>query len=140
MAATDEISGLAAPERTATPRPARPISTRGPTTMPSLIKASMIGGLPTTTSNVSPASIFCLTSGFTPKRRSILLPVERSNCAHSSRTAALGPLPLRTFSSAACAAEDAASSAGDQREQGLHDIALPGSVRLGAAEFDHLAP
>src|SRR5665647_3796286 len=63
-ASTDEISGLGAPARTATPRPARPISAREPATiLPSLISASITGGLSTATSKLSPASIFIFQIG-----------------------------------------------------------------------------
>jgi hypothetical protein len=103
------MSGFVSPARTATPRPERPISARGPITAPFFISASIIGGFPITTSKRSPASIFFLTSTLTPKRRSIVFPVAFSNCAQSSRTAAFGPLPLRTLISAACEGDAAAN-------------------------------
>jgi hypothetical protein len=103
-AATVPMSGLAAPSRTATPMPLRPMTARVPATMrPCRISSSSTGGLRMAASKASPASILRLTSGLTAKPMPTLCPLARSKRWANSLTAPFAPLPLRTRRSAASA-------------------------------------
>src|SRR5215510_5286250 len=93
--------GLGAPSLTATPMPARAKSTRRPTTLPSLIRLSITGGLPVTTS----AGAFELTFSVTLRSwlATTLWPLARSKPAARSRMPEILPCEPRTRISAACA-------------------------------------
>src|SRR5215831_6740315 len=94
-------SGFAAPALMATPMPARAKSTRRPTTLPLLIRSSITGGLPVTTS----AGALALTFSITLRSwlATTLWPLARSKPAARSRMPEMLPCEPRTRISAACA-------------------------------------
>src|SRR5262249_49618062 len=98
------MSGRDAPVRIARPLPARAMTARlSPATLPCLTTSSSRAGTITTTSNGSPASIFCLKAAASPKVRLSLCPEARSNSGASSSITSRSPFEHNTLSSAACA-------------------------------------
>ena len=98
------MSGRGAPARIARPLPARAMIARlSPVTLPCLTTSSSSAGMSTTTSNGSPASIFCLNAAARPKVRLSLCPEARSNSGASSSTTSRRPFEHSTLISAACA-------------------------------------
>jgi len=97
------MSGLEAPERTATPRPTRAMSVVAPDAHRACAAASLNTSRGTTArSNGPPVVTSLISSGVVPKRKTSLWPDAVSNCALSSLNGPIMAPPAKTWSSAAC--------------------------------------
>src|SRR5215470_9484061 len=96
------MSGRGAPARIASPAPARAMTARlSPLTLPCLTTSSSSLGTSTTTSNASPASIFCLKAAARPNVMFSLCPDVRSNSGARSSKTSRRPFEHSTLISAA---------------------------------------
>ena len=97
------MSGLGAPERTATPRPTRAMLVVG-SGRELRLSGGVLQHLPRTTprSNGPPVVASLISSGVVPKRKTSLWPDVLSNCAASSRNGPVMAPPAKIWSSAAC--------------------------------------
>src|SRR6185437_12233460 len=101
--ATELMSGLAAPARTATPIPTRTSGTLVPAAiLPCLTKESISGPGMIARSNGSPRSMRVLRTPVTPPLLSNVLPVVRSNSGRSEASTASVAGPEMILTSAAC--------------------------------------